>query len=298
VTGVRVLERVARNAAFGVRFQDPADGTTVVPGLVVEVYRRPRPHVRTRAVMSRSGVYVAHALPGLREFEFQDADTATLWATATRPYRVEVRDPFARFLPFAFDADLPVRGLFTWHAPWLSPPEAIVLPGDAGSPPQFLLGRVPLFSAPTRPVPGALAVVRAHLRMLDTTQPAAWSLLGVRIDGQPRGLGLADADGRVAVLFPFPEPPRVSLSSPPEARNDFTWLLELTAFVAPLTSPPLPVPALPDLAHVLALLDTSGAVIESIDSPSTPLRLTYRDELTVRTAGLTGADASFLFVTA
>jgi hypothetical protein len=298
VSAGTVLERVTRTAALGIRFWDGAASTAVISGLVVELYARTRPHTRTYAVMNRSGVYVAHALPGLRDFEFSDAGHAALWATATQPFRVEVRDPFGRFLPFAFDADLPARGLFTWHAPWLSPPQPLVLPDDAGSPPQLLLERVPLFSAPTRPVPDPLAVVRAELRMVGTTLPAAWTLLGVSVDGRAHGLGLSDRHGRVAVIFAYPEPPRMSLSSPPEARSDFTWELELTAFVPPLVSPPRVPPTLVDLADVFALLDVPGSVLLSANSPASPLRLAYRQELTVRTAGMPDADAAFLFVTA
>ena len=295
MSGLRVVEQLTRNAALGVRFWDTAEGTSVIDGLEVWVFSRANPRLRTRAEVNRSGVYVAHRVPGMHAFEFDDAPPDVLWATATRPYRVEVVDPSGRFLPIAFDADLPVRGLFTWHAPWLSPPQPIVLPGDVGSPPQLLLERVPLFSAPSRPVPEPLAVVHAHLRELGTERDAAWGLLTVSIDGETRGLGLADAGGRVAVFFPYPEPPRMSLASPPEARNDFTWQVDLTAYWSP-GSPPRAVPAIADLADVFAALATPCHVVESIASPAMPLRLTYRQALTARTAGAVGADASFLFL--
>lgn len=289
----RVIEQLTRNAALGVRFWDAADATSVIDGLQVWVIARANPRVRIQAQVNRSGVYVAHRVPGLRDFEFDGS--LDPWTAAVRPYRVEVLDPLGRFLPMAFDADLPVRGLFTWRAPWLSPPQPIVLPGDVGSPPQLLLERVPLFSAPSRPVPEPLAAVHAHLREFGTQRDAAWSLLGVSIDGETRGLGLADARGRVAVLFPYPEPPRLSLASPPEARNDFTWQVDLTAFWSP-GSPPRAVPEIADLADVFASLATPRNVVESIASPGTPFRLTYRQALTARTAGLVGADASFLFL--
>jgi hypothetical protein len=297
MTDFRVLERVTRNASLGIRFWDAAGATSVVDGLQVEVFPRANPSVRRSAPPNRSGVYVAHALPGLREFEYSGAEPDVLWATVTRPFRVEVRDPFGRFLPMAFDADLPVRGLFTWSDPWFSPPRAIVLPGEEGSPPQLLLERVPLFSSASRPVPDPLAVVRAQLRELGSHRDAAWTLLSVMIDGDVRGLGLADERGRVAVMFPFPEPARMSLSSPPEARNDFTWEVVLTAY-AWAGSPPSVVPPIPDLAAVFAQLASPRAVIESLDSHGLPLRLTYRQELTARSAGFTGAGASLLFFAA
>jgi hypothetical protein len=295
VSAVRVLERVARNAGLGVRFWDTASGSLAVDGLEVEVFHRANPAARTVAKAGPGGIYVAHALPGLREFEYLDAEPDDLWAAATRPYRVEVSDPHRRFLPIAFDADLPARGPLTWMAPWFSPPQPVVLPVSPGSPPQLLLERVPLFSAPSRPVPEPLAAVYAHLRENGTGREAAWCVLGVGIDGVTRGLGLADDRGRVAVIFPYPEPPRMSLASPPEARNDFTWEVALSAYWLP-SSPPRPAAAFADLAGVFASLATPRGVVESVDSPPPPLRLTYRQALTARTAGLAGADASFLFV--
>jgi hypothetical protein len=218
-----------------------------------------------------------------------------LWSGATLSFRVEVTDPEGRFLPIAFDADLPSRGLLTFRAPWLSPPRAVSLPGEPGSPAPLLIERVPLFSAPSRPVPEPLAVVYAQIRELGTGRDAGWALLTVAIDGIVRGVGLADALGRIAVMFPYPEPPRQSLASPPEERNDFAWQLVLEAFWSS-ASPAGTVPALPDLADVFGSLFTPRTVIESTVSPALPLRLTYREALTARTAGMADANASLLFV--
>ena len=298
---LRPLETLSRNAPLGLRFWDTATATSTIYGLHVEVFPRNNPRARTVAQMNRSGVYVVHQRPlsfpppSPRDFEFSDAEPDVLWSTPTRTYRVEVTDPEDRFLPIAFDADLPARGVFTWRAPFLSPPQAVTLPGEAGSPPPLLIERVPLFSAPSRPLPEPLAVVYAQIREMGTGRDAAWIVLTVAIDGVVRGVGLADASGRVAVMFPYPEPPRVSLASPPEARNDFTWQLALGAFWWS-GSPPAAVPPIPDLADVFASLSTPRTVIESTVSPAAPLRLTYREALTARTAGLSGSDASLLFV--
>ena len=293
---LRPLEVLQRNAAIGLCFWDVAALTPLIDGLLVEVVSRANPQVRTSALPNRSGVYVAHSVSGLHDFEFDTRPAEQLWANATlRGYRVEVQDPHGRFLPLAFDADLPVRGLYTWVAPWWSPPQPIALPGTAGSPPQLLIERVPLFSAPSRPVPEPLAVVYAQLRELNSQRVPAWALLGVSIDGGQRGLGLADQQGRVAVMFPYPEPPRRPLASPPEAHSDFSWTVELDAFWS-FASPPPPAPAIPDLATVLSQLAAPCIVIDSTASPAALRRLEYRVPMTARTAGLTGADASFLMV--
>lgn len=295
MTSVRIMERVSRHCALGIRFWDIAGATSTVDGLEVELFPRANPQARSALLPNRGGVYVAHTVPSLREFEYSNEAPEVLWATALRPYRVKVNDPKSRFLPIEFDADLPARGLFSWLAPWMSPPQPIVLPTEEGSPPPWLLERVPLFSAPSRPVPEPLAVVYAQLREFGSARDAAWSLLGVSIDGRTRGLGLADAQGRVAVMFPYPEPPRMFLASPPEARNDFSWELALTAFWSS-ASPAPAVPAFADLGTVLAQLSQPRNVIESALSPALPLRLDYRVPVTARTAGVPPQDASYLFV--
>ena len=293
---LRPVERVARNAALGVRFWDIATGDLAVDGLRVEVFHRANPYVRAVARPGPSGVYVAHAVPGLREFEFADAEPAgALWPAATRAYRIEVSDPQSRYLPLAFDADLPARGLFTWLAPWLSPPRAVPFPFTPGSPPPAMVDRIPLYSAPSRPPPDPLAVVHAHLVEEGTRRELAWALLGASIGGVPCGLGLADQRGRVMILFPYPEPPRRVLSSPVPAHDDFAWEVELTAFG--VTPSPAREPApFADLALVFESAAFPRALAGSPGSPSFPLRLAYRQPLIARTAGAVGADASLLLV--
>jgi hypothetical protein len=296
---VLVLERVQRHALLGLRFWDIAAAISTVDGLEVDVFPRERPRARTRARPNRSGVYVAQGLVGMRELEFADLGPEALFSAATRPYRVEVRDPQGRFLPIAFDADLPARGLFTWRAPWFSPPRAIGLPGEAGSPPQLLVEKIPLFSAAQRPLPEPLAVVYAQLRESGTDRAAAWALLTASIGGEVRGLGLADTEGRVAVMFPYPEPPRMALSSPPAARSEFHWQVELEAHCR-VTSPPAAPPEIADLGSVLSQLDLPPrALLGSTLSPPLPLSalpLEYRVALTARTQATPAGPSSFLFV--
>ncbi|MEH6413448.1 hypothetical protein [Pseudomonas sp. CGJS7] len=296
-------EVLQRNAALGLRFWDVAAATTAIDGLVVEIYPRSDPFARKRALPNPSGIYVAHRLPLLAAFEFDDSQPAGQpWIDAAsgsppllRGYRIEVSDPQGRYLPIAFDAELPVRGLFDWLAPWISPPQALLWPGDAGSPPQWLIQRIPLFSAPRRAPPSPLAVLYAQMRETGSNRVAAWSLLAVSIAGQRRGIGLADREGRVAVMFPYPEPPRAPLASPPAERADFAWSVELEAYWSPLSPPPEP-PLVPDLAQVLMQLSTPCTVLDSLSSPAPRRRLDYRRAMTARTEGQGAADASWLLL--
>jgi hypothetical protein len=297
----RKLEELARHAAIGIRFWDLARGSSVVNGLTVEVFPRHNPRARKPMLPNPSSVYVGHVLSGLADFASSDIDPPALWSApeaALKAYRIEVRDRFDRFLPIAFDADLPVPGLLSWNAPWFSPPRPIMLPGTSGSPPQLMLERIPLFSTPSRGLPDASAVVYAELRDPLGGRPAAWALLGVSIEGERRGLGLADKEGRVAVMFPYPEPPRRALASPPEARSDFSWPVDLEVFWSLPSPPPAAPPEIADLAAVLAQLDAPGTVNDAFASPPTLRRLDYRVPLTARTQGAPAADASWLSVSA
>jgi hypothetical protein len=300
------IEVLQRNAAIGLRFWDMAAATSAVDGLRVEIFPRRNPNARKRALPGPSGIYVAHNVSGLRDFEFEASapsdpvDAPWRRALDASPpiaagYRVEVSDPQGRFLPIAFDAELPARGVSNWLAPWISPPQPIALPGASVASPQMLIERIPLFSAPSRPVPEPLAVVYAQLRDTDSGQAAGWSLLAVNIDGIPVGLGMADAQGRVAVMFPYPEPPRAPLFSPPEARSDFRWVVDLTAFCTP-ASPTVAAPDIPDLAEVLGQLAAPCTVIDAMSSPAALRRLEYRVPMTAKTEGQPEADASWLLI--
>jgi hypothetical protein len=282
---VRVFETVQRHCALGLRFWDVAAATSQIDGLEVDVFPVSRPHLRRRARQTLSFVYGVSGLAGLAAFELGDAPPPDAWAIALRRYRVEVRDPRGRFLPVAFDADLPARGLFQWRASWLSPPQSIALPTEPGSPPLPLLDRIPLFSAPSRPAPEPLATIHAELAFEDE-RPCAWALLQASI-GESHGLGLADERGRVVVHFPYPPPPRVPLTSPPSPRDDFHWDVTLTALLQPPASPPAAAPAIPDLDAVLRQLDFPQRLVGSAGSPGSeldPQPLEYRVPLTVRTA--------------
>jgi hypothetical protein len=143
------------------------------------------------------------------------------------PFVIEVVDPLDRFLSCTFDAELPTSGLFN----------------SVKSPPRFAIGPaisgVPLFSAPARSVPANMAVVRADLIDIQTQKPAKWAVLEVRIDEQPPAWGLADDQGRVVVILPYPTPLDSYVSSPlgsppgfrrPEPWRDRKWTAEVQVF--------------------------------------------------------------------
>jgi hypothetical protein len=269
-----VLDTVTRTALLGVRFWDRVTGRPVSDRLeVVETTSG------ARAVPNRSGVFVLHDLPGMRASEFGAGDDA-FWASppAISTIGFTVVDRLGQFLPFAFTADVPFRGLFAEDC------------GLAASPPDAIVGGVPLFSAPSRIVPAGIAAVRAELWDVEAHAPAAWAVLEVSAGAGPVHRGVADAGGRTVVLLPYPEPPWHSSSPPPGSRalSEQTWPLTLAVRYAPAHgSPPLPDPAsdvVPDLCSVLT--QPTGTLLAA-DSPSTvlgPQILTFGRELVLRTS--------------
>jgi hypothetical protein len=294
-----VLERVTRFAPFGVWFWDAATQTPVRTGL--DVVHRPGPAaLAIRAVQNRSGVYVLSGLPGLGAVERGRGDDGS--PPAAGRYRIEATDPDGRFLPTAFDADLPAptRGLFDPGCGLGGSASWPAVPGPPpGSPPAPAVPRVPLFSAPSRPVPAGMAVLRAQLELGRSSPPgpddrvaASWALLEVIFEGRPLGVGAADGNGLATVVFPWPEPPALQLSppAPGTARlSEQTWTLGIGAYVGGGSSrahTPIADPTgIPDLC---ALLDQTPATLLADDSgtPLSTVQLRYGRELVVRTSPL------------
>jgi len=295
ISNLQVLERTTHHAPLGLQMWDIATASHLIDGLEIDVKSGAR---STRAFANRSGIYCAFGIPGLKQFELNGND-ADAWKTKRRQYKIEVRDPTYRFLPFAFDADLPAHGLFTWLTPWTSPMQPFVLPTEHDSPPMPMVQKLPLFSSTSRPVPDTLAVVRAELREIGTDRPAAWSLLTVSIDSIVRGIGCADREGRVVILFPYPERSRPSLTSPLSATNDFRWNIELKAFYKPWWLTDEEIPEIPYLDKLIDQLNAQRTLFYStVSLQSLPvLPLEYRVPLIVRTEiTATETPSSFLYV--
>ena len=95
-------------------------------------------------------------LPGLRSAENGEGDANYWTSVSKRSFVIEVVDIYRRFQPFSFQADLPAQGLFTLSCAPIS------------SPLNTAKQVVPLYSAPARTVPGAMAVLHADLWDLES----------------------------------------------------------------------------------------------------------------------------------
>jgi hypothetical protein len=303
VDRAQVIERVKLVALLGLRFWDEVSGKTIGDGLVVTTYPATRPERRVRAVSNLSGIYLLRHLPGLREFENAHADTHG-WDSppSRRLFVIEVVDDEERFQPFLMTTHLPGRDIFVWED--LSP----------ASPPGALVD-VPLYSTSTRTVPAAMAVLRADL--WDPTAgpdpkggPAAWAVIEARLPGQPTVRGIADDNGHIALIFPYPDPGSDALGSPPDSPllsplgggsslRDQQWTIKLQAAYKRLrpVSPLRNVPALPDLGDVLT---QPPAILWTVFDRTelTARTLAFGKELVVKSdTFIEGSPKSVLYIT-
>ena len=286
---IRVMERVSRVTPLGVRFLDEATGTLVGDGLQVSAFPEGQPASRRQSVVNRSGVHVLMDLPGLRDLEYADGDAGddAWWAAlpARRPYTVEVWDTLGRFLPTSFRAELPHRGLFAPDCV-ASPPSPLAPLGDGPA--------VPLFSAPARQSAVPLAVLRAELWDPNELGPAAWALVEVTSPTGAFARGVADAQGRLALFFQYPEPEdflpgsQVDASSLPAGPPllEQAWALQVRVHYTRRT----PVPQLPDVCLTLSQ-PPAGVWAEVTGSPLELLEptLRYGQELVLRTQDAPGS---------
>jgi hypothetical protein len=217
-----------------------------------------------------------------------------------------VNDNERRFLPVQFTAILPARGVYKWISP------VSILPAT-------LIESIPLYSSPIRSVPSGMAVVRADLWDVSQDTAASWAVMEASLNGQVIARGIADAEGRIALIFPYPaprpfaisSPPAFPLSSPPTASSlpltEQVWPIRLRALYTParpVSSPPNPFPTKPELPELRFTLSQPEATIWADAAFSEPLleaSLQYGRELVLQTKASTSppsqARQSVLFIT-
>jgi hypothetical protein len=277
MTSYPYIDRVVRVAPVGLRFWDSISRSFIGVGLRVTAYPAAKPTRRYEATTSVSNTYLLRGLPLLGDYEFANA---TREPARQYPLVVEVEDTLGRFLAFTCIVRVPVGGFANLDC------------AQTGSPPEVIsLGRIPLFSAPSRRVATPTAAVYARLVYLRTNPqtgreepvPAAWALVEVQQGGTILAQGIADRDGNAALFFPHPPFVTVStLGSPPRIEDALIpvqrWTIQLRAFHTLLDR----VPPLPDLCRVLRgqtplrLWRLNG--VEALGS----LTLEYGTELVVR----------------
>jgi hypothetical protein len=283
---LRGLERLVWRAPFGLKLWDLAERQVAGEGLRLRLFplpataSPPQPGRLAEPLTprpNRSGIFVLHRLPGIPKGAEADSPPVR------RSFRLAVSDPADRIQRFALDLTLPVPdGL-------VDLPCAEALAEPAGSPPEpGAEPAVPVFPTPARVVPAGQAALRAELQD-SGGGPAAFAVLEVRHAGLLLGRGLAGADGRVLVVFPYPEPQPAGDSPPrpvPILRQE--WLLEITVRYRrslPVLTPDPGGPAFPELC---AALRQPPATLHEAGSPPrvvTEASLGFGRETVLRSAG-------------
>jgi hypothetical protein len=275
IPNIGQVEEFSRLTPLGLRFWDTLSEQPVGEGLEVSAYPEGEPERRTNAIMNRSGIYILHNLPGIRELEFGSGDR-DFWLTVRRkPFIIEVTHRQDWFQPFTFMAALPFQGLFT-------SPCAISSPISSGAADE---GGIPLYSSVTRSCPSGIAVIYASLWDAANARPASWARVEATLDGQVIAQTFADAAGQLGLLFAYPEPYHSvfpPLTSPLLGQRpplaDQTWPLQLRVYYRPWN----PVPKIPDLCQVLVqpLATLVGGL--SPPSPLGEIDLKYGQKLVLR----------------
>jgi hypothetical protein len=215
------FERTSIRSVLGLRFRDATTERPVAEGLQVTVRRKDGRGPPTRAVRTVSGAYVAQGLAGLRAYERVPADIPDDFSeeqVKQTDYLVDVRDRRGRFVPVQMKAELPYmpKQKYRWLYPVFDPPPEEEVAGEGPPEPT-----VYLFSGVQRPVPSGQAVVYADLveKVEGAWAPAAHAMVEVQHDVRSSGpggnsnrnqkqeeawYGVADAEGRASVQFPWP----------------------------------------------------------------------------------------------
>ena len=275
------LETIAVITPLGLRFWDPVLDEQVGESLVVTARPEDGGGPSVTAFRTASRVYAFQGLHGLQRVEYPAGELQTSSPPDQRSFVIEITDLQGRFVPLAFTVQLPLaeRGLYMGSTP-MSPP--------GRKAPGFYL-----FSAPTRALGSAFAVVRTELYDLGRAEPAAHALVEIEIKNR-KWFGLSDARGKVAVWFPYPESNLTLGTSPPSGppMAEQQWPLTLRFRYAPNR---LSFPSgskLPDLRSVRD--QTSASIFTSLPTSSPPgvgafelsTWLTFGQQLVLRTDAL------------
>ena len=289
MTRVDVLETLSIVTPLAVRLRDEATLAFVSDGLSATVHPPGVPELAVSGTINRAGLFVFRNLPGLRRIE-QGSGDAGFWA-ANPPqagFVLEVGDAAGRFLPWSLGVKLPQRSVLGLGL--TSPPASPVTVQTGGE-----TASLPLYSAPSRPAPEGLGVLRAELWDADADEPAAWALIEARAGEQRRVTGMADAGGRVMLPLPYPKPPS-ELGSPLGGGGPVTRLSWPVAFTVRYRRRS-PVPRVPDLADVLTQPPVTAWQETSRTTPWTSATLSFGRDLVLASSASGGGASSTLLIT-
>lgn len=278
----RLLETVTRRTQLGIRFWDPAMNEQIRSGLMAVLYPVDNQRKKVVATCTRSGNYVFNGIPGMFELEtVSSEDNSVTSPVDSRQYVLEISDSLQRYSTVALQVELPLpyKGLF--------------LVDDEGSSPALAPRGFNLYSSINRRTASQFIFIRGDLIDRNSGKPAAHALVQVETENGFSWYGISDADGKFAVMMPYPYLSIAFGSSPPSSDGlrlfQRTWILNISVFYEPLGQESLPGSVLPDYSSVL----NQNQALIYIESPDTDVGevaqmqadLVYGRDLIVKTTG-------------
>jgi hypothetical protein len=249
-----------------------------------------------------SGHWVSHQMPGT---DWDLLADPLRWEAEARNHRVEVSDPWGRYLPLRFDAPLPAKKAMIWPGwrGWSSAQRskiAPLLPKDAGA--SYIPDYLPLFPSAGASVAAGTALVTAQLVTRDAVGNlgnAGWAIVTIGIGTRVIGFGVAAGDGRVTISFAYPLLPEADSSEAALGRSEIIWDVRVRVYCDQLTSALEP-DDIPDLGAIFDQLNqTPKRALATIRGPQPALpdqKLKLGIPLTLRTTLMDGSLSPNLFI--
>lgn len=274
------LERISCKTLLGIRFWDAALDTQVNDGLEVSLYPVENPRKKIQAFRTASHIYAFASIPGMITRETQ-ATSAIASPEPTRSFVVTVQDTQQRFSPAAFLIDLPL------------PYSGIFLVDDQPSSPALTPRGFNLYSSALRNAAPQFTFLRGDLIDRNSGTAAAYAVVRVENEEGFSWYGIADANGKFAVMLPYPLLHIAFGSSPPTSDGirlaERTWRVTVTVLYEPLNLAALAGSEIPDYASVLS----QGQAFLYSESPESNVgeiselqtELVYGRDVVIATAG-------------
>lgn len=274
------LEHISCKTLLGIRFWDVALDTQVRDGLEVSLYPVENTRKKILAFRTRSDVYAFASIPGMVTYETQTA-TAVSSPEPTRSFIVNVQDTQRRFSSAAFVVDLPL------------PYNGIFLIDDNTSSPALTPRGFNLYSSAHRIAAPQFTFLRGDLIDRNSGEAAAHAVVRVENEEGFSWYGIADAEGKFAVMLPYPLLHIAFGSSPPTSDGirlaERTWSVSVTVLYEPLSLIDLAGSELPEYSSILS----QGQAWLYSESPETDIgelselqtELVYGRDVVIATAG-------------
>lgn len=274
------LEHISHKTLLGIRFWDAAMDKKIGDGLRVTLHSTENIRKKIPAQRTRSDVYAFNHIPGMI-FQETTADDDISSPNPTQSFIVKVSDTQNRFSEAAFMVDLPL------------PYNGIFLVDDTNVSPSLTPRGFNLYSSATRSATSQFTFLRGELIDRTTDTEASYAVVRVQDESGFSWYGIADEDGKFAVMLPYP-PLNISFgSSPPSSDGvrlaDRTWTVTVAVMYEPLNRMSLPGTDLPEYTSILS----QGQALIYAESPDTDIgevselqaELVYGRDLVITTTG-------------